>query len=667
LFALGRSRGAAVAFPVGSSLLGAAFHRIVEKFAKSVAAPPRELLALQSGAARDDVESAIAHWLLALLVEELDADDGYASMPAEVDDLAEALRELARHLTGRLQHVEGAPSAALPRVVMAGEQAVEACLESGGPVLRGRIDAMYGDARGEPEVIEYKLTDEANDAVDRAQVALYRALLRHTAGVDARPVVLRFTPTLRETALDPSSADALVHDTLLPLVRQMATWAAHPETAPPTSRLDLCPACPLARECVETYRDRVPVRDDPPAGSLRSGEEPNPDAVLLPPEDGAPTDEEGLAEARRIRDRILAELKKEGIAAASPPDPIVGPTLYVVEVSRPRGRVAHLDRAADDVMHRLAIEPGVEASYEKQAGHRRFTIRRPCPRKVLLLSLLAQERVWLCEKPGRYVLGQQPNGTVLRGDFSDAGTPHLLVGGQAGSGKSTFLLSLVASLAHAHGPEAIRFTLVDPKRVTFTEPFFVAAVGAHLDGPIGYELDSVNPTLERLVDVMEERYEAFQKANVQNLDDYNAQVGRDGWLERKVLVIDEFQDLMTDKGDAKAFAELVQRLGAKSRAAGIHMVLSTQRPDRQTILPGIKANLGGKVALKVASGINSRIILDANGAEKLHGKGDLLADLGHGLVRAQGALMAHRHVPHPSAHDPSTTRVATRSDSGPFF
>jgi S-DNA-T family DNA segregation ATPase FtsK/SpoIIIE len=152
-------------------------------------------------------------------------------------------------------------------------------------------------------------------------------------------------------------------------------------------------------------------------------------------------------------------------------------------------------------------------------------------------------------------------------------------------------------------------------------------------------MDSVLPTLDRLVEVMEERYDAFQRVQVQNLDDYNVQVGDDGRLERKVLVIDEFQALMSDRGEAKAFGDLVQRLGSKSRAAGIHLVLSTQRPDRQTIPPGIKANLGGKVALKVASGTNSRIILDAGGAEKLHGCGDLLADLGHGILRAQAALL----------------------------
>lgn len=639
LFALGRRRNAALGFPVGSSCLGSAFHRIVETFAKTVDTPPAHFARLGDKSARDDVDAALARWLLSLLVDELDKDPSYASIPAEVDDLAEALRELARHLAGRMRKFKGAPREALRQVVVAGESAVEAPLEPGGAVVRGRFDALYGDAEGVYEVIEYKLTDEANDALDQAQVSLYRTLLRESQGMHARPVVLRFTPTLRETALDPSAADALVSNTLRPLLRNMIGWIERPEAAPPTTRLDLCAACPLASECIDFYCDRLPVRDDPPATGTRIHPGERAITVPPPPPEAEDPDEEGEFEALRIRDRILAELRKDGINASCPHDPIVGPTLFIVEVSRPRGRVAQLDRAADDVVHRLAIDPGVDATYERESGHRIFSVRRGEPRKVMLGALVARERAWLAERPGRFVVGQCPDGRVLRGDFADPGTPHLLVGGQAGSGKSTFLLALVASLVRNHTPEAIRFTLVDPKRVTFTMPSFAAAVSAHLDGPIGYEMEAVLPTLERLVDVMEERYEAFRESNVQNIDDFNSLVGSPARIERKVLVIDEFQDLMVDRGDAKAFVELVQRLGAKSRAAGIHLVLSTQRPDRQTIPPGIKANLGGKVALKVASGMNSRIILDATGAERLLGKGDLLADLGHGPVRAQGALL----------------------------
>jgi S-DNA-T family DNA segregation ATPase FtsK/SpoIIIE len=578
-----------------------------------------------------------------LLVCELEADPSYATMPAEVDDLAEALRELARHLTGRLQHFDLPVATALPRLLLAGERAIEARLDPKGPVVRGRIDALYGNALGAAEVVEYKLTDEANHELDRAQVALYRVLLREADRLDARPVVLRFTPLLREIALEPESADALVDRTLRPLLRCMLIWANDPSSAPATQRQDLCSACPVAKDCGQTFPERLPPRDDPPASAARAS------AGSVAPRESIPVpegwneafadDEEGRVEAQAICDQILAELRREGTHVTCPLPPVVGPTLYTIELSRPRGRVSDLDRAAEDIKHRLATVLGIDVDYQVQGGHRIFCVRRPHPRTVRLAPLLARKREFLAARPGRFIVGQRVDNEILCGDFGDAGTPHLLVGGQAGSGKSSFLLSLVASLAQFHGPDRIRFLLLDPKRVTFLAPSFQAAIASHLDGPIGFDIEDAVPALEGLCSVMEERYELFVEQTAQNIDDYNAGVEVGDRLERKVLVVDEFGDLIGERSEGKRFFELVQRLGAKARAAGIHLVLATQRPDRQTVPPAVKANLGGKIALKVASGVNSRIILDATGAEGLLGKGDLLADLGRGLVRAQAALV----------------------------
>src|SRR4051812_2542330 len=169
LFALGRALGRSVAFPVGSSCLGASFHRIVERLTQVVAAPPPSFAVLPAAAPRDEVEAALSDWLLDLLIAELSSDAMYATMPGEVDDLAEALRELSRHLTGRLRRSPEPPAPALARLLHAGERAIEAALDPGGCVVSGRLDALYADPRGELEVIEYKLTDETNDELDRAQ------------------------------------------------------------------------------------------------------------------------------------------------------------------------------------------------------------------------------------------------------------------------------------------------------------------------------------------------------------------------------------------------------------------------------------------------------------------------------------------------------------------
>lgn len=642
VFALGRSSGQRVAFPLGSSCLGAAFHRVVERFAQQVDTPAPGFVKLDGGAARDEIEAALKDWLLGLVIAELEADPTYATIPAEVDDLAEALRELARHLSGRISAFDDRPAAALQKVVRAGERSIEAALEPGGPLLHGRWDALYGDRHGALEVIEYKLTDEANDELDRAQVALYRELLRVEDGVDARPLVLRFTPTLRETALSGEGADELVKSRLLPLLRDMAGWAVRPETAPATERRDLCAACPLALECAETYPERVPVRDDPPTAGTRPRagtgvalQETTPSPLPRDP-DG---DDEGLREAETLKERIINELKRQGTSAICPRPVVVGPTLYIIEVSRPRGPVSQLDRAAEDVRHRLAAEGGVDVDYERAGGHRRFVVKRARPRKVLLGALLAQKKDWLSAVPGRFIVGQEPSGELLCSDLSDSSAPHLLIAGQSGSGKSVLIQSIVASLVRFHGPESIRFTLIDPKRVTFVSAGFRAAVAAHLDGPIRFDTEEVLPVIQRLVDVMEERYRLFERTQVMDIGEFNEQAAPGDRLERRILVIDEFQDLITEKVSAKEFFAGIKRLGAKARAAGIHLVLATQRPDRETVPPIIKANLAGKIALQVSSQTNSRIVLDQGGAERLLGKGDLLANLGRGIVRAQAPLL----------------------------
>jgi S-DNA-T family DNA segregation ATPase FtsK/SpoIIIE len=643
IFALGRLHRRAVSFPVGSSCLGAAFHRIVDRFAGSVAAPPRYVASLPAGTPRDDVEAQLARWLLEGLVEELAADPGYATMPGEVDDLAEALRELARHLAGRLRVFDGAPGDTLPKVVRAGERTFESSLGPDGPVVHGRIDALYADARGQLEVIEYKLTDEANEELDRAQVALYRELIRLVEGNDARPVVLRFTPTLRETAMASEDSAALIDRSVRPLLADMVRWAEEPETAPATARRDLCAACPLGQLCAETYPERLPPRDDPPTAAARPRpgvDGANLEAVPVVRPVASADDEEGRRDAETLKERILAELKRQGVAAISPRPALVGPTLFLIEISRPRGSVTQLDRAAEDVRHRLAAEDDVAVTYEKDGGHRRFTVKRPKPRRVFLGPLLEHRRDWLQAKAGRFVLGQRPDGETLVGDFADSSTPHLLVAGQSGSGKSVLLQAIVASLVQYHGPESIRFTLIDPKRVTFIGPAFKAAVAAHLDGPIRYEAEETMPVIDQLVEIMEERYRAFEKAQVSGIDEYNEQVEHERRLERRILVVDEFQDLVAERDVAQRFFGGVKRLGAKARAAGVHMLLATQRPDRSTVPPIVKANLGGKVALQVSSQTNSRIILDQGGAERLLGKGDMLADLGHGVVRAQAAMVA---------------------------
>lgn len=640
IFALGRLEKKAVAFPVGSSCLGATFHRLVENFARVVDTPPAEFAALTEGAALDEVESALVRWLLPLLGNEVASDAAYHSIPAEVDDLAEALREYCRHLAGRVKAMGGQPSAALLAVVHSGEREIEAKWPDG-PLVHGRLDAIFRDKDGTLEIIEYKLTDEANGALDQAQSVLYQQLFRLAERTEARASVLRFTPTLRESTVSEASAGALAEQMLAPVLRGMLDWSADPLSAPPTERRDLCATCPVAGACSRRFPERFPHRDDPPVAATRPHNSREGEAIAagVPPVPAfTPGDEQGAREAARIRDLIVEELRTLGASASSPDEAIVGPRTYLIEVTRTRGPVGQLDRAANDVQHRLESQHDIVLSYEKRGGRRFFSVVRQQPRPVFLGPLLRERASWLRERPGRFVVGQEPDGKIVTGDFSDGSTPHLLVGGQSGSGKSVFLQSLLASLVAFQGPEAVRFNLVDPKRVTFTSAAFRSSLAAHLQGPICYDAEETLPLLAQLVELMEERYQLFAGAQVSDILEFN-EAQPDSALERRILVIDEFQDLLTDKATAQDFVRDVKRLGAKARAAGIHLVLATQRPDRHALPPAVKSNLGGRIAFQAGSGVDSKIILDKGGAESLLGKGDLLANLGRGLVRAQSPML----------------------------
>lgn len=636
VFALGRSRKRAVAFPIGASSLGALFHRIAERFARELEAPPAPVSALPLHAPRELVADALSAWLLGHLVSELEANPGAASMPGEIDDLAEALRELSRYLAKQIESTGRLPAEALRSFLPHAELSIVAVLDttSGGPVrISGRIDAVYRRARGAVEVVEYKLTDEANQELDQAQVALYRWLSRRALDLDADPLILRFKPGLVETKLSPVAADGIVERTVLPWIEKMVNWSEHPEMAPPTSRRDLCPTCPMRQACVETYRDTLDPRDLPPAGAARPIPDPDGRLISLPPRepvDAMPTDSEGKAEADSIAAQIVAQLKRQGVIVGIGRK-TVGPRLVRIEVTSPRQRVAQLDRAADDVEHHLA---GHGVRFEREAARRWFSAPRKTPRRVELEALLARRAAFLRERPGRFVLGEGLDGEVIAGDLADGSSCHLLVAGQTGSGKSVLLRALTLGLCHFHPPSAIRFLLVDPKRVTFGG--IAAGMGAHLDGPILYDVEALLPELEALVAEMEERYALFESRNVQNIDDYNEMTKAP--LPRRVVVVDEFQDLITSRASRQPFLNAVKRLGSMARAAGIHLVFATQRPDRTTVPGEIKANLGGRIALRVQEVVNSRIILDQAGAEELLGKGDFYADLGHGLVRGQAPM-----------------------------
>jgi len=255
----------------------------------------------------------------------------------------------------------------------------------------------------------------------------------------------------------------------------------------------------------------------------------------------------------------------------------------------------------------------------------------------MLTSTLERAEEFLRARAGRFVLGEDIGGEVLLGDLAEPAACHLLIGGTTGSGKSVLLRTLIASLAHYHGPEAIRFTLVDPKRVSFAS--LLTSLASHLAHPLCFDVIQAVEILNGLVNEMEERCAAFESSGVEDLEAFNETVSSEERYARHVVVVDEFADLLATKELRESFLGAVQRLCAKARAAGIHLVLATQRPDAKTVPGVIKTNLSGRIALRVPDATASRIVLGQLGAERLLGKGDLYVDFGLGPIRGQAAVV----------------------------
>lgn len=227
------------------------------------------------------------------------------------------------------------------------------------------------------------------------------------------------------------------------------------------------------------------------------------------------------------------------------------------------------------------------------------------------------------------VIGKDIAGEVLVIDL--ATVPHLLVAGTTGSGKSVGMHTFLAGLLHKKSPDDLRVILIDPKRLEFSAYQGIP----HLLMPIITDAQRALQALEWVVREMERRYEMLAQAGVRSCIEYRAQ-GKE--LPFIVVMIDELADLMMVAG--AALEESIARIAQMARAAGIHLIVATQRPSTDVITGLIKVNFPGRIAFKVSSKIDSRIILDAPGAEKLVGRGDLLFLDQQGVVRrAHGAYI----------------------------
>lgn len=326
----------------------------------------------------------------------------------------------------------------------------------------------------------------------------------------------------------------------------------------------------------------------------------------------------------------------------------VGPTITLYEIVPDKGiRVAKIRSLADDIARSLAAEGvriiapipgkstvGIEVPNQvKQTVSMRTVLKSPSFQETKYKLPIA--------------MGSTISNDVFVADL--AKMPHLLVAGATGQGKSVGLNAIITSLLYSKRPDELKFVMIDPKMVEFSlyakiEGHYLAKLSDAEDAIIT-DMDKVVATLSSLCVEMDNRYQLLKEAACRNLIEYNDKVKEkklnpnDGhrFLPYIVVIVDEFSDLIMTAG--KEVEMPIARLAQKARAVGMHVIIATQRPSTNVITGIIRANFPARMAFKVSSGVDSKIILDTTGAQQLIGRGDMLISNSAPMVRVQCAFI----------------------------
>ncbi|MCK8827490.1 DNA translocase FtsK [Natroniella acetigena] len=296
-----------------------------------------------------------------------------------------------------------------------------------------------------------------------------------------------------------------------------------------------------------------------------------------------------------------------------------GPTITRYEIHpAPGTKVSKILNLADDIALSLAAtDIRIEAPIP---GKSAVGIEIPNQEQslVTLGAILEKEEFQIAKSKLTIALGKDIDGNPTVADL--AKMPHMLVAGATGSGKSVFINSIISSILYKATPDQVKFLLIDPKMVELT----IYKKIPHLVAPVVTDPKKASSALRWVVQEMENRYELFAGSGARGIDSYNRQLEADDKepLPYVVVIIDELADLMMVS--AAQVEDAICRLAQKARAAGIHLVLATQRPSVDVITGVIKANIPTRVSFALSSQADSRTILDSGGAEKLLGKGDML-------------------------------------------
>lgn len=327
---------------------------------------------------------------------------------------------------------------------------------------------------------------------------------------------------------------------------------------------------------------------------------------------------------------------------------VVGPTVTLYEIVPKEGvRISKIKNLEDDIALSLAALGIRIIAPIPGRGTIGIEVPNKNPNIVSMREIINSEKF----KKNNYALpiglGKTINNEAFVVDL--AKMPHLLVAGATGQGKSVGLNAIITSLLYTKHPCEMKFVLVDPKKVEFTlysviENYYLATLPDNGDAIIT-DTKKVVRTLNSLCVEMDTRYDLLKAAKMRNIKEYNAKfcarelspVAGHRYMPYIVVVIDEFGDLIMTAG--REVEQPLARLAQLARAIGIHLVIATQRPSVNIITGSIKANFPARIAFRVQSGVDSKTILDATGANQLIGKGDMLISTGSDVVRLQCAFV----------------------------
>ncbi len=271
-------------------------------------------------------------------------------------------------------------------------------------------------------------------------------------------------------------------------------------------------------------------------------------------------------------------------------------------------------------------------------GYVGIEVPNPGSALVSLRDVMESESFREIKSPLGIALGMSVDGTPISGDLTRM--PHLLIAGTTGSGKSVCVNAIINSILATNSPETVKFIMVDPKRVELTGYNGLP----HLIAPVVVELERIVGVLKWVTREMDERYKKFSGIGARNIIDYNENGGDGEAMPYIVVIIDELADLMMLAPEETE--RTITRIAALARATGIHLIIATQRPSVDVVTGLIKANFPARIAFAVAGSVDSRVILDQPGAERLLGTGDMLYLSGESPapLRLQGVFVSDEEI-----------------------